>query len=148
MREIDITTRSGWDIASAIRGPDLGRDGPIKEVLTMRIRALVVGGAPGTDSDPSPQLQGLAATGMMLRYGRISESLAAKYIHELESFKCGGPGTARGGAIHYLTHTMSAALALGDRSLARLAHLSRDALFGDAGNPLTVETVMELSGGE
>lgn len=145
MREIDITTKAGWDIASAIRGPDFGHDGAIKTVLTMRIRALVIGSTPGTDSDPCPQLQGLVATGMMLRYGRISESVAAGYIRELESFRYGGQ---RGGALHYLLHTMSAARGLGDYALAGLAERSRNVLFGDAGGPLTVETVMELSGGE
>lgn len=145
MRTIDLITKAGWDIAAAIRGPDIGWHGEaLKEVLTMRIRALVIGD--DTDNyEAGSAGAGLEASGMMVRRHRVPELMAARYIAALEAVT----GPERGGTIHYLTHIRNAALALGNRNLAELAARSRDMLTGEASIPLDVEVeaVVELAGG-
>lgn len=118
--KLDTNNMRDYDIACALRGPDLPGTGNLKYVLTCRIRRLV-----GCSHAP-------------VRRGRVVESTAEAALAEVAARK----GGIDRGLEHYMHHVYQAAEHLGDEGLATL-------VFGLLyGPPPTPERLIELAGGD
>ncbi|KKN82318.1 hypothetical protein LCGC14_0311310 [marine sediment metagenome] len=124
---IDLSTRDGYDIAAAIRGPDFWNDGEaIKRVFTERIRWLA--GVRG---------------GFSTRRYLVSLSTVALMRREIRQASVSGIIPL---ITHYMRHVRDAASALNDKNLE---HLAAIVLLGRPElDSLSDERIIELAGGE
>jgi len=122
---IDLSTKDGYEIAAAIRGPDLSRLGLVKWVFTARIRHLA-GAQEGS-----------------IRTLAIDEREAEVLLNEVAAWRDRyGDNAVR----HFFSHTASAATALGAHDLARLARdLQRDE--GEVSLRPHLDLIVVLAGG-
>ncbi len=127
---IDLSTRKGYNIAAAIRGPDF-KDGAIiiKYVFTARIRWLA--GARSQDE---------WVIGYDSRNGRV-DAERARALQAAFRLVASDKDATRA-FVHYLAHAYQAAAALGDDKLAELASSFLQ------GKPLSTTRIIELAGGE
>ncbi len=125
---IDLATRKGYDIAAAIRGPDLWLEAEmIKYVFTARIRWLA----------------GARQHGYSNRSGRI-DALKAQAL-QAECCKDWGSEMMDRAFSHCIRHIWEAARALGDTNLAELAGIMG---YARARREISIEDIIELAGGD
>lgn len=128
---IDLSTERGYDIACAMRGPDIEvpGSGALKIVVTGRIRALA----------------GAGPVYGVVRHRHISIDTAGALCAYLPAMR------ATPGLMHYLGHALRAADHLGAHDLGKLiGRLAYDSMdpFDLASSQLTPEMIVELAGGE
>ena len=122
---MDLSTRDGYVVAAAMRGPDQGEVGMTKDVFTARIRWLA-----GARNEKQ----------YVSREGKIDIHTAARLRGDMEEW--GSADIA--GLRHYAQHIEDAAYTLGDLGLAKLAEHCR---FGTLGS-LADEEIIRLAGGD
>ena len=122
---LDLSTRDGYVVAAAMRGPDQGEVGAIKSVFTARIRWLA-----GARNEKQ----------YVSREGKIDIHTAARLRGDMEEW--GSADIA--GLRHYAQHIEDAAYTLGDLGLAKLDEHCR---FGTLGS-LADEEIIRLAGGD
>jgi len=119
---LDISTRQGYDIATAMRGPDSQKAHRIKSVFTGRIRCLA----------------GTGETVGVYRTRHLTKKEAQEAAAEMRAWHIRAPGEAS----HFFHHVSMAAKVLGDYQLGRLA-----AAFAD-GIDLAPDRIVEWAGGK
>jgi hypothetical protein len=122
--KLNITTPEGYDVACALRGPDIHNTDRLKWALTCRIRHLA-----GVKHNDTPS-----------RASRLNLSDAEAVLLEAKRLN---PNT-HSSVYHYLDHVRSAARHLRAEELVTLAN----ALMYHDARGLTAEDVVRLAGGD
>lgn len=122
---LDLSTRNGYVVAAAMRGPDQGEVGAIKSVFTARIRWLA--GARNEEQYVS-------------RESKIDIHTTRYFRTKVEEWG----STDIAGLRHYAQHIEDAAEVLGDKALNELAYNCRAGTLRDLSN----EDIIYLAGGD
>lgn len=129
--KVDLTTSKGYDIASALRGPDDEMLSSLKWVFTAALRNMV-------GIDPDKCFAGV------VRNKPLTDGEAVRVIETLIWAQNDATSRDKQMANHYLNHVVMAAAALGYGNLATLADECRQAVYG-GGIPLMAD-IQRLAG--